>query len=85
MTLLKKENTQLQATLKRYRKQLQEMTANPSAQQHAKDLINQLMVTPHQKVQMSLNQDTQSVTGKPKGLQRSDSGGSSITNAVTVT
>jgi len=40
MTLLKKENTQLQATLKRYRKQLQEMTANPSAQQHAKDLIN---------------------------------------------
>ena len=33
---------------------------------------------------MSLNQDTQSITARPKQLQRSDSGGSSITNAVTM-
>lgn len=50
MVSLKRENQQLNATLKRYRKQLQEITAsNPenASSAAAKDLLNSLISPSH--------------------------------------
>ena len=87
---MKRENQQLNATLKRYRKQLQELTdPNAGASGAAKDILNSLMSPSHnQKVQMSLDGgyegSSMNMAGKSK-LKRSESGTSSITNAITVT
>lgn len=88
MALLKRENQQLNATLKRYRKQLQEMQNPPSQNAAAaKDLLNQLISpTQTQKVVMSLEgAGAVDPSQLGKKLKRSESGTSSITQAVTVT
>lgn len=66
--MLKKENQQLTATLKRYRKQLQDISATGGGNTQAKDVISNLI---------SPSKEQDSSVGKK--LKRSDSGTSSIT------
>ena len=98
MTQLKKENQQLNATLKRYRKMLQEMTNNKKDEM---DKLNFMSPNDLQKMHMmsyeSMDQQTMKAAASSvggaggisernqtqKALKRSDSGASSVTNLVS--
>ena len=98
MAQLKKENQQLNATLKRYRKMLQEMT---NSKKDEMDKLNFMSPNDLQKMHMmsfeSMDQQTMKAaassvgggggvserTQNQKALKRSDSGTSSVTNLVS--
>ncbi len=74
--MLKKENQNLQAILKRYRKQLQEVTGQGKDGGPTQNMLSQLMNPTHnQKVMMSLdatsNNDASNTNRTNKQLKRS--------------